>query len=363
MPVRFRGKGASIAGGSGHEHEGRLCAGGAVVKKVSIVVPVYYNELNLPHLFSRLFALAEANPQYDFEYVFVDDGSGDRSFDLLAELAERDSRVRAVRLSRNFGSNPATLAGMHYVTGDCVAMIAADLQDPPEMITTMLQRWEAGKKVVLATREDRGDPLVSRLLSTAFYWLFRRLAIRDMPARGCDFVLLDRRVADLLVEIGGKNPYLVGLVLWLGFDRDVVHYTRQKREQGRSRWTLGKRVKYFIDALVAFTYAPIRLVSALGIALALLGFGRAVLVAFARIVHGISPPGWSSLMVVFLVVSGVQLITLGVFGEYLWRNFEETRKRPSFIIDQVVGIDRPDREAVAVTASRQAVARDHEGDD
>jgi glycosyltransferase involved in cell wall biosynthesis len=314
------------------------------MRTVSIVVPVYYNELNLPQLFPRLIGLADANPQYDFEYVFVDDGSGDNSFKVLADLAKRDYRVRVVRLSRNFGSSAAILAGLHYVSGDCVAMIAADLQDPPELITPMLQRWETGKKVVLAAREDREDPLVNRLLSSAFYWLFRRLAIREMPAKGCDFVLIDREVADMLVQIGEKNPYLIGLILWLGFDRDIVYYTRQKRELGKSRWTFGKRVKYFIDALVAFTYVPMRLVSALGIALALVGFAWAVVVILKKILFDVPVEGWASLMTVVLVVSGVQLLTLGIFGEYLWRNFEETRKRPSFVVDQLIGIEEADAE-------------------
>jgi glycosyltransferase involved in cell wall biosynthesis len=314
------------------------------VRTVSIVVPVYYNELNLPHLFPRLLGLADANPQYELEYVFVDDGSGDNSFEILTDLAKKDPRVRVVRLSRNFGANAAILAGLNYVLGDCVAIIAADLQDPPELITTMLRRWEAGKKVVLAARESREDPLADRLLSSAFYWLFRRFAIQEMPANGCDFVLIDREVANMLVQIGEKNPYLIGLILWLGFDRDVVYYTRQKRELGKSKWNLAKRVKYFIDALVSFTYVPMRLVSLLGIASALAGFVWAVIVVLNRILSGIPVQGWASLMTVVLVVSGVQLLTLGIFGEYLWRNFEETRKRPSFVVDQLIGIEEADAE-------------------
>jgi glycosyltransferase involved in cell wall biosynthesis len=314
------------------------------VRTVSIVIPVYYNELSLAHLFPRLLGLADANPQYNFEYVFVDDASGDNSFEILADLANRDPRVRVVRLSRNFGSNAAILAGLHYVSGDCVAMITADLQDPPELITTMLQRWQTGKKVVLAAREARDDPLLNRLLSGAFYWLFRRLAIREMPPNGCDFALVDRKVTDMLVQIGEKNPFLVGLILWLGFDREVVYYTRQKRGLGKSRWTFGKRVKYFIDALVSFTYVPMRLVSAMGIALALAGFVWAVIVVINRILSGVPVQGWASLMTVVLVVSGVQLLTLGIFGEYLWRNFDETRKRPSFVVDQLIGIEKANTE-------------------
>jgi dolichol-phosphate mannosyltransferase len=208
----------------------------------------------------------------------------------------------------------------------------------------MLRRWEAGKKVVLAAREDREDPLANRLLSSVFYWLFRRLAIREMPVKGCDFVLIDREIADMLVQIGEKNPYLIGLILWLGFDRDVVYYTRQKRELGKSRWTLGKRVKYFIDALISFTYVPMRLVSALGIALALAGFVWTVIVVLNKLLFGVPVQGWASLMTVVLVISGVQLLTLGIFGEYLWRNFEETRKRPSFVVDQLIGIEEADAE-------------------
>ena len=321
-------------------------AGGVMtaVKRVSVVVPVYYNELNLPQLFARLFGLADANPQYEFEFVFVDDGSGDRSFDLLAGAAEDDARVRVVKLSRNFGASAAILAGLHHVSGDCVAVIAADLQDPPELIGTMAQRWEVGKKVVLAVREDRDDPLLNRLLAAVFYWLFRKLALRDMPAKGCDFALVDREVAEMLVEMGEKNPFLIGLILWTGFERDVVYYKRQRREMGKSMWTFGKRVKYFIDALVAFTYLPIRLVSGLGVVLALAGLVSAVAVLIRHLLYNSPVHGWTSLMVVVLVVSGVQLMTMGIFGEYLWRNFEETRRRPSFVVERVIGIPEPARE-------------------
>jgi glycosyltransferase involved in cell wall biosynthesis len=320
-------------------------------KKVSIIIPVYYNASSLPYLFPRLLGLSDAKPGYDFEYIFVDDGSGDNSFELLAELAEKDARVRVIKLSRNFGANAAVMAGLHYITGDCAVTISADLQDPPETIIAMLQRWEAGKTVVLAAREDREDPLVSRLLSGAFYWLFRRLAIKEMPAKGCDIALVDRKVADMLIHMGEKNPYLIGLVLWLGFDRDIVYYKRQKRKFGKSRWTFAKKIKYFIDALVAFTYAPMRFVSGLGMALALVGLVGAMMVIWNKAFHGVPLQGWASLMVVILTVSGVQMLTLGIFGEYLWRNFDETRKRPSFVIDQVIAGARPDEKELVSSPS------------
>jgi dolichol-phosphate mannosyltransferase len=158
-----------------------------------------------------------------------------------------------------------------------------------------------------------------------------------MPPGGCDFVLIDRAVVNLLLAIGEKNPYLIGLILWVGFDRAVIPYTRQRRTAGRSRWTLAKRVKYFIDALVAFSYVPMRFVSGLGILLALGGLVFAAIVAGNTLIAGAPIEGWTSLMVVLLIVSGAQLLALGIFGEYLWRNFEEIRKRPSFVVDEVRG--------------------------
>jgi glycosyltransferase involved in cell wall biosynthesis len=304
---------------------------------VSVIVPVYYNELNLPDLFERLVALGNANPQHGFEFVFVDDGSKDRSYEVLERLAAEDRRVRVVKLSRNFGSSAAVLAGLGYSCGDCMAVIAADLQDPPELITEMIETWSGGKKVVLAARQGREDPWTSKLLSGVFYWLFRRLANGDMPAEGFDFMLIDKRVAQLLIQMQERNAYLMGLVLWLGFERDIIYYTRRKRELGRSRWTLGKRVKYFIDSFAAFSYVPVRLASVLGFTLAAVGLVYAVGVLLNRLLWHTQVPGWTSLMVVVLIVSGTQLAMLGVLGEYLWRTLEAARNRPPFVVDQTLG--------------------------
>jgi dolichol-phosphate mannosyltransferase len=331
--------------------------------KISIVIPVYYNEANLPHTVPRLGALAAANPQFRFEFIFVDDGSGDRSHELLTGFAARDARIKVVKLSRNFGSNAATLAGFHYATGDCAVMMAADLQDPPELIITMAERWQAGHKIVLAAREDREDTLASRITAKIFYWLFKRFAIPDIPDKGCDFALIDRTVLHLLLAMGEKNLYIVGLLLWMGFNRDVVSYSRRSREHGKSRWTLAKKIKYFIDAFVSFSYLPMRLASSLGILLALAGFLWALAVVLNKVIAGVPVQGWASLMTVVLLVSGVQLITLGIFGEYLWRNFDETRQRPAFIVDEVLGVDGADTRRPAfgceggATLPSQAIGR------
>jgi dolichol-phosphate mannosyltransferase len=219
-----------------------------------------------------------------------------------------------------------------------VAAIAADLQDPPELLDEMLAHWRSGRKVVLAARASRDDPGLTALLADLFYAGFRRFAIASMPRRGFDFFLLDRRVCDLLAQFPETNTYLMGLILWLGFDPAVVHYHRseRKRQYGRSMWNLARKIKYFVDAFVAFSYAPVRIASVLGAALGLAGLGYAVVVVLERLLRDKVVEGWSSLMVVLLVTSGAQLMMTGVLGEYLWRNLEQARRRPRFIIDRVL---------------------------
>jgi len=305
---------------------------------VSIIVPVYGNALSLPDLLAHFQELAGRNAQDRFEFVFVDDASPDHSFAVLQQLAETEARIRIIKLSRNFGSNAALLAGLDQARGDVVVAIAADLQDPPELIDDMLAHWRQGRKVVLAARHSREDPGLTALLARLFYGLFRRYAIKDMPKGGFDFFLVDRQVCDLLKNIQESNAYLMGLVLWVGFHPAVLSYHRRRREQkyGTSMWTLAKKLTYFIDSFVAFSSVPVRAASLLGFGLGFAGMVYALWVVVARLWFGIPVQGWTSLMVIVLVVSGAQLLMTGVLGEYLWRNLEETRRRPRFIIDRIV---------------------------
>jgi dolichol-phosphate mannosyltransferase len=305
---------------------------------VSVVVPVYHNAPSLPDLLSKLQEVADAHPGDRFEFVFVDDGSRDESFEVLQSLAGTEPRMRIVKLSRNFGSNAAVLAGLAQARGDAIAAVSADLQDPPELIGPMLAEWREGRKVVLAARRRRADGMLTALMADAFYGLFRRYAIATMPRRGFDFFLIDRRVCDLIDGIQENNAYLMGLILWLGFEPAVIHYDRRARAEryGRSMWTLTRKLKYFADSFVAFSYAPLRLSSAAGMALSVLGLGYAALVVARRLLFGEEVEGWASLMVVLLIVSGAQLVILGVLGEYLWRSLDETRRRPRFVIDRIV---------------------------
>jgi dolichol-phosphate mannosyltransferase len=304
---------------------------------VSIVTPVYHNATSLPDLLARFQQLAARNPDDAFEFVFVDDGSQDDSLAVLRRLAADEPRMRVVKLSRNFGSNSAVLAGLDQARGDAVAAIAADLQDPPELIHDMLACWRRGQKVVLAARSGRSDPGLTALLANAFYWLFRRFALKSMPKGGFDFFLIDRQVRDVLAAIQESNAYLMGLLLWLGFDPEVLYYHRQERPRkyGVSMWTFTKKVKYFIDSFCAFSYLPIRAASLLGLCLSFTGLLYALGVIAQYFFGDREVQGWASLMVVLLVVSGVQTLILGVLGEYLWRNLEETRRRPRFVVDRV----------------------------
>lgn len=308
----------------------------------SIVVPVYHNASSLSDLLAALQAVADKNPEDDFEFIFVDDGSADDSFTVLKKLAERAPRMKVVKLSRNFGSNPAIMAGMSQAAGDAVAAIAADLQDPPALLHDMIELWRADHKVVIAARRGRQDPFPTSLLSDAFYRLFRRYAIKTMPERGFDFFLIDRQVCALINEIQENNAYLMGLILWLGFDPYVLYYDRKERkpEYGQSMWSLKRKLKYFVDSFVAFSYFPIRLASALGLLFSLLGLLYALWIIYARLALGIETEGWASLMIVVLIAAGVQMLILGIVGEYLWRSLDETRRRPRFIIEKIIQNER-----------------------
>lgn len=304
---------------------------------VSIVIPVYYNAASLPALAGRLNRLAAENLRHQFEFIYVDDGSGDDSFKVLQEIAADDPRVRVVKLARNFGSTTAVLAGISYASGDCVGFIAADLQDPPEAFTEMIRFWEGGSKVVLAMRKDRrGDPFSTRLFALIFNWLVQKLVFPRLSPQGIGFFLIDRVVADLLIQSKEKNAFIPGMLLWMGFEPAVVIYERAPRKHGASRWTFRKKFNYLIDAFAAFSYLPLRLCSLSGILLALAGAVYGLVIFISRLLNQIPVPGWSALAIILLLTSGVQLIMLGVMGEYLWRTLDAVRDRPLFVVDRII---------------------------
>jgi glycosyltransferase involved in cell wall biosynthesis len=304
---------------------------------VSIVVPVYFNEASIPELTSRFEELAGRNPNVELEFIFVDDDSKDNSFNLLISyLHTSKHKVKVLRLSKNFGAFTACLAGLEKSTGDCCALLAADLQDPPEILDKMISSWNEGNEVVIAARKSREDPLLSKLFSKIYYKIFRRFALKDMPEGGFDFVLMDRKIRDILCQIKEKNTSLMGLILWSGFKREIVYYNRKARKHGESKWTFAKKLKYLIDSFVSFSFFPIRVSTISGIVVSIAGFLYSIFLIYDKLVNNTLIQGVTALIVIVLLVGGLQLMILGIFGEYLWRILDETRKRPNFIIDEYI---------------------------
>ena len=254
---------------------------------------------------------------------------------VLSSISAADERARVVTLSRNFGSQAAIIAGLAHATGSHVAMIAADLQEPPEIIADLWRACQNGAEIALATRSTRGDPWASRLFADVFYRLLRRFAIPAMPPGGFDCFVATRRVGDLLLAQARPNLYLPGELLWLGFDRVIVPYDRQARPSGQSMWTFWKKVRFLLDSFVSFSYTPIRLTSAIGLVVAVAGFLYAAIIFGLRITSGFPIEGWASLAVIVLVLGGVQLVVIGTLGEYLWRALDLARGRPLYVVASV----------------------------
>ncbi len=305
------------------------------MSKLSIVVPVYYNEMNIADLYADLKEKVLYKLE-SYEIVMVDDGSGDSSWAEMNKIAAIDSNVRLLKLSKNFGSHAAILAGLNYCTGDCAMIKAADLQEPSSLILEMYESWKKGNKVVLAAREDREESKSQKGFANTYYWLVRKFVSSEMPKSGFDCYLIDRKVIDVLTALDESNSALTLQVLWAGFKKDVIYYKRLKREKGKSRWTLSKKVKLVVDSIVTFSYTPLRIVSAVGA----LGFFAAVIwgivVLLFRIFGDIPVQGYTTLMIFQLLSSGLILLVLGVLGEYIWRGVDAARHRPVFIVDDVV---------------------------
>ncbi len=309
--------------------------------RLSIVVPVYFNALNLPDTVPQLLALESQLGGMELELVFVDDGSGDDSIELLKGFQRaHPDKLKVLKLSRNFGSMAAILAGLNAATGDCVGMIACDLQDPPELFVDMVGHWKKGAKAVLAVRADREEPLSQKLFSNTYYALMRRFALQGYPPGGFDFFLIDRQVSQQLCEIREKNTNLMSLIFWLGFSPTMIPYVRRSRRKGVSRWTFSKKVKLFVDSFVAFSYVPIRFFSALGFLVAGSAFLYGAFILYSALVNSIPVKGYAPIMLLLAFTSGVQMLMLGLLGEYLWRALDETRRRPVYVVDEVFAGDR-----------------------
>lgn len=302
--------------------------------KLSIVVPVYYNEYNLRPLYKDIKEKIIDVIDYEYEIVMVNDGSKDKSFEVMEELAKEDKNIRIIGLSRNFGSHAAILCGLDYCTGDCAVVKAADLQEPTELILQMVDSWKHGNNVVLAARAGRQEAKGQTFFSNMYYYMVRKTALPAMPKTGFDVYLIDRKVIEVLRRLDEKNSALTGQILWSGFKTDTVYYERLAREIGKSRWTLKKKIKLVTDTLFSFSTLPITLVSAIG-AISFIGsLVWAVIEVVCKLMGLIVVSGWTTLFIFSLFSFGVIMLTLGILGGYLWRTFDASRNRPPYIIEE-----------------------------
>lgn len=299
---------------------------------LSIVSPAFNEAANLPVLHRRLVKVMAAL-SISWEWIVVDDHSGDETYSTIQALAQQDPRVRGFRLARNSGSHAAIRCGLSEARGDAAIVLAADLQDPPEVAIELIDRWRRGAQVVWAAREASAG-----LASRFYYALLRRISDFPMPQYGADCVLLDRVVIDALGLFAEQHNSLFALIGWMGFRQASISYRKQIRPNGRSGWTLRKRVALLVDSTTAFTYSPLRLASWTGCTIALAGFIYAAIVVWNAFI-GHPPGGWSSLMIAVLVIGGLNMLIMGVLGEYLWRALSESRRRPSFLIEDATLID------------------------
>ncbi|MBI3553468.1 MAG: glycosyltransferase family 2 protein [Elusimicrobia bacterium] len=298
---------------------------------VSVVTPAYNEAENLPLLYAELGKALDNEVRW--EWIVVDDHSTDATFKVVAQLAAKDPRVRGVRFTRNFGSHRAILCGLERMKGECAVVMAADLQDPPEVVPQLLAKWREGLKVVWAVRAKReGVSPWSLMMSRLYYFMMRRfVGLKDMPAEGADFLLLDRRVAEALREFHENHFSVFAMITWMGFPQAGVVYDKRARLHGTSGWSLEKKLKLALDSIVSFSYQPMRLISGLGF-FSVVGGGLWLAAQLSE------PAGlgedWTRFAAVVLLVSGVQWMMLGVLGEYLWRALDEARRRPRFLIEE-----------------------------
>jgi glycosyltransferase involved in cell wall biosynthesis len=331
--------------------------------RLSAIIPVYNERENLDALTSRLHPVLENSSAGSFEVLFVDDGSGDGSSELLDELSRRDRHYKVIHFARNFGHQSALQAGLDAARGDAVVLLDADLQDPPELISRFVEKWGEGYEVVYAIRRKRKESLWKRAAYNTFYRTMKIIAEIDTPLDAGDFCLMDRRVVATLVALRERNRFLRGLRSWVGFRQTGVEYERESRHAGEPKYTVRKLIGLALSGYIGFSAMPLRLAAWLGFLSAAAGFFVSVWAVVERLTARTVPQGWTSIIAIILLVSGVQLIMLGVIGEYIGRVYDEVRQRPLYIVGSRVGFAEaegvsggvtPEGDGAELAARRQA---------
>lgn len=306
--------------------------------RYSIIIPMYNEEEVIAHTYKRLKQVMD-NCGDTYELVFVNDGSHDRTMEIMSGLAAADPNVKLIDFSRNFGHQIAITAGMDYAKGDAVVVIDADLQDPPEVILRMIEKWKEGYEVVYAKRLKRhGETLFKKVTAKMFYRLLRSMTSVDIPTDTGDFRLIDRKVCDVLRGLKEKNRYVRGLVSWVGFRQTMVEYVREERFAGETKYPLKKMVRFALDGITSFSYKPLKIATYVGFFLSFFGFLYLILVLFQRLFTDWEiVQGWTSMIGINLVFNGITLMLLGVIGEYIGRIYDEVKERPLYIVRQTDG--------------------------
>lgn len=301
------------------------------MKKVTLLIPVYNEEMMLPRLYGRLLELTERNASYEWEILFVNDGSKDNTLEVIRELRRKDSRISYLNLSRNFGKETAMLAGFDYAEGNCCVIMDADLQDPPELVDEMLRYWEDGYDDIYAKRRHRGkESWLRRQLSLTFYRLLQRMSRVDILPNVGDFRLLDRRCILSLRQLRERERYTKGLFCWIGFRKKEIAFDRGDRLAGESSWSFFKLLNLAIEGITSASTAPLRIATLFGFIVSAASFTYGLYFFLKTIIYGDEPAGFPTLIIVMLFLGGIQLLSLGVIGEYIGRIFSETKNRPAY---------------------------------
>lgn len=312
-------------------------------KKISIVIPMYYEELVVNECYKRVKEVMTKN-NIDYEMIIINDGSQDKTLELLINIANMDKNVKIIDFSRNFGHQAAVAAGIENATGDAIVIIDADLQDPPEVIVDMINKWKEGYDVVYGKRKFRkGETFFKKITAKMYYRLLNRLSSVPIPNDVGDFRLIDRKVQQVFINLPEKNKYIRGLVSWIGFKQTYVEYVRDKRFDGETKYPLKKSIKLAWDGIVQFSTKPLKMIGTLGIITAFISL---LLLIYAIIVKimGQSTNGWSSIMVAITFFSSVQLISLGIIGQYISRIYDEAKGRPSYIIGNKINFENGEKD-------------------
>ena len=303
---------------------------------LSVVLPVQDEEDNIPILYSRLHSVLEKTGM-NYEMIFVDDGSGDKSLERLHVLADQDHRVMVVELARNFGHQVAITAGLDHARGNAVIVMDADLQDPPEVLPQLIVKWREGHDVVYAIRQQRKEGWFKRTTYAVFYRLLRRVANVEIPLDAGDFCIMDRTVVNLLRSMPERNRFVRGIRSWVGLRQTGLPYERQARNAGRPKYSFARLMLLALDGLISFSYTPLRVASLSGVGISLLSFLMAGFFFIKKLTTGLNPPGFATLVVAIFFLAGIQLITIGVMGEYIGRIFDEVKRRPLYVVRRVTG--------------------------